>query len=396
MAESELPNLSDFIPEKARALLTGTGKDFINRIGEEAVKKVTAEVLCGENLRDQTEPLTRRRISQVCGALVAMFAKGWILQPDFTLRMSQIAANEMAAKRKLKTDGWPARWTLGLTDKLADNVLRGDASKLPKYITAFESALSDSATRCHEDCGPLTMQLSLPELGKSTSPLDWNEITRLTTALGCAALTIRGSEKSIYGKLFERLVLGSVLTILGFRFSRRSEVQTPSMVFWLSDSNDERESDATVIIAPGKVVRFDIGFIGSGNPEITKDKLSRYSRSMELNGKQAHSRTIVIVDRLPKKGSTERSAKAAGAEIVQMSHKYWPRELAMKLRSLEKGFQHPFTKMREAQIGPFIHQAIGRVNIEDFIGKLEITKLETPIDSDAGSQVNATIAIEGE
>jgi hypothetical protein len=134
MTEEKVPLLSDFIPEKAKALLSGTGKDFVNRIGVTAIKKATAEVLCGENLRDQTEPLTRRRISQICGALVAMFANGWVAQQNFSSEMSKLAAHEMAAKRKAKTDGWPARWTLGLTDKLADNVLRGDAKLLPKYI----------------------------------------------------------------------------------------------------------------------------------------------------------------------------------------------------------------------------------------------------------------------
>ncbi len=33
--------------------------------------------------------------------------------------------------------------------------------------------------------------------------LDWDGITRLTTAIGSQTLTIRGSDKSIYGKLFE-------------------------------------------------------------------------------------------------------------------------------------------------------------------------------------------------
>jgi hypothetical protein len=64
----------------------------------------------------------------------------------------------------------------------------------------------------------LALTLGIVENGKGKqTPLTWKDITRLTTAIGSLTLTIRGSDKSIYGKLFERLILGSVLSILGFQ-----------------------------------------------------------------------------------------------------------------------------------------------------------------------------------
>lgn len=61
-------SLSDLFPENSRLLLTGGGKEFIERIGVEAARKVVLSVMMGENVRTQTEPLTRRRIAQVTGA----------------------------------------------------------------------------------------------------------------------------------------------------------------------------------------------------------------------------------------------------------------------------------------------------------------------------------------
>jgi len=266
-----------------------------------------------------------------------------------------------------------------LTDKLADNVLRGDAEQLPKYLASFEAAITDSADRILEDCGRISMQFAMPGIGKSTKNLNWSDITRLTTAIGCAALTIRGSDKSIYGKIFERLVLGSVLSILGFDFVKRDDSESKKMVFWLSDSTADRECDATAIINPGKIVRFDIGFIGKGNPEITKDKISRFSRALEMEGRRTSSKSIIIVDRLPKKGSTEISAAGIGTEIVQMSYKYWPRELAAKLWKWDSKYSHPLLTMKESEMGGYLTHSIESVNIEDFVGKLNIAR---PVESE--------------
>jgi hypothetical protein len=71
------------------------------------------------------------------------------------------------------------------------------------------------------------------------------------------------------------------LHILGFEYVTPPPHKT-SRVFWLSSREERRESDATLLYEAGKGVRFDIGFIGRGNPEISLDKVSRFEREISL------------------------------------------------------------------------------------------------------------------
>lgn len=327
------PMLSELFPESSRLLLTGGGKEFIERVGVEAARQVVLGVMKGENVRSQTEPLSRRCIAQVSGAMVAMFVKGWSEIEDFNEHISDMAAQQLRTTRRSdRARVWPAQWVLGLTDKSVQNVLHSSQDGVQAYIADFEAAVRDAASKCRAELGDLRLTLGYAEDAEGRRrTLDWEDITRLTTAIGSQTLTIRGSDKSIYGKLFERLILGAFLSILGYERVNRQTNQKTESVFWLSDSSDERESDATLLIQPGKLARFDIGFIGAGNPEISKDKLSRYARELERADGISSYVTFIIVDRLPKRGTTEAAAQRIGAEITQMSMQYWPRTLAQLL-----------------------------------------------------------------
>lgn len=164
-------------------------------------------------------------------------------------------------------------------------------------------------------------------------------------AIGSETLTIRGSEKSSYGKLFEKLVLGSLLSILGFRYEASKEIGAGT--FWLSTQEDKRESDATLLYELGKGVRFDIGFIGRGNPEISLDKVTRYGREEEIQGAHWYMATIIIVDRLGKNSRVERMARNVGGEIVQMSAAFWPQVVARLLEENLEGYKHELANMSE-------------------------------------------------
>ncbi len=63
--------------KKESWFLTANGKEFIERLGVETARQVILAVLRGENIRTQTEPLTRRRVAIATGAMVYLFAKGW-------------------------------------------------------------------------------------------------------------------------------------------------------------------------------------------------------------------------------------------------------------------------------------------------------------------------------
>jgi hypothetical protein len=364
---SKLP-LNDLFPEGGRILLTGSGQEFIHRIGVEAAKQAIINVLMGENIRKQTEPLTRRRIAQISGAMVALFARGTKQIDNFTSQLSEMAVQQIRSSRKSdKASIWVAQWLVGLTGKSVQNVLRSNPEEIDAYIADFEQAVQDAAAQCRKDSGELKMALGFAEDKRGQwVELDWNDITRLTTAIGSLTLTIRGSDKSTYGKLFERLVLGSVLAILGFQHvDRRTNTKTEK-VFWLADSSDTRECDATLLLKPGKLVRFDIGFIGPGNSEISKDKLTRYAREIELGGQAYASHTFIVVDRLPDTSKTRQAADKIGAEIVQMSMQYWPRDLAQRLEG-RIGYKHRLTRMPDFKIGEYLRERLAAISIENFL-----------------------------
>ncbi len=374
---------SNLFPANSRVLLTGGGKQFIERIGATAVREAIYRVMLGENLRNLTEPLGRRRIAQVNGALVAFFTDGFLTIDQFGKRLSELSvAKLLKTKRNDKAEVWIAQWLLGLTGKANQNVLRNDREALSQYVTDFERAIQDAAKHCLQQIGDYRMTLGHYE-GKNGRKveIDWQGIVRLMTAIGAQTLTIRGSDKSMYGKLFEKLILGSVLSLLGFERVDPTRNKRDRGVFWLSDSSDIRESDATLLVAPGKLARFDIGFIGPGNSEISKDKLSRFGAELETGQGTTSSVTFIIVDRLPKTGKTEAAAAKIGAEIVQMVMQYWPRRVAQLLR-VRFGYQHAIADMKDKQLRAFLKNQLDRIAVEDFLSGVTVAELETADEDD--------------
>jgi len=196
--------------------------------------------------------------------------------------------------------------------------------------------------------------------------INWLWMTYLLNSIGAQTLAIRGSEKSAYGKLFEKLVLGSLLHILGFKHILPPP-QEYKQVFWLASRGERRESDATLLYQPGKGVRFDIGFIGRGNPEISLDKVTRFEREISLGRSTYYMATIILVDRIGANSRIERLAEEVEGTIVQMSAGYWPQQVARVLNNT-LGFKHELVTMDLDQIDNFLSRAIQKVPLEDFIG----------------------------
>lgn len=374
-------SVNDLFPESARLLLTGGGKEFVERVGVEVSRQIIVRIMMGENVRTETEPLSRRRIAQTSAAMIALFANGWLTIDNFTDRISSLALEQI--KKSRKTDNasiWISQWLIGLTGKSFQNVLRSNPEEINEYIRDFETAVEEAANKSLE-YGDLKMTLGFLEdqTGRKVE-LGWKEIIRVTTAIGSQTLTIRGSDKSIYGKLFEKLILGSILTILGFERVDRNKNTKTSRVFWLSDSSDDRESDATLVYEPGKVIRFDIGFIGKGNSEISKDKLSRYSREFETSSGSSNSITFIIVDKLPETGKTVLAAQKIGAEIIQMSMQYWTRTLAQKL-SDRIGFNHELQTIEDREMYSYLNEKLTNIAIQDFLTGLSPIEINNFDDS---------------
>lgn len=62
--------LSDYIPGECLEYVKASGSELMRRIGDDELRAIVAGVMCGENVRTATEPLTRRRLAILNAALV--------------------------------------------------------------------------------------------------------------------------------------------------------------------------------------------------------------------------------------------------------------------------------------------------------------------------------------
>ena len=123
MSSDGLSSLSDLLAPYAMSLIGSTGVDFVQQIGIDATKDVVLDVLCGRNLRDATEMVTRRRLAMLNGALLAMLLQGEAQWPGFVEQLPEFAARRLREGGLDKTEKWLTHWALGLTNKAVQNVL---------------------------------------------------------------------------------------------------------------------------------------------------------------------------------------------------------------------------------------------------------------------------------
>ena len=365
MSEDEsLNSLVGLLSDEARSLLSASGGEIIQKVGLETVRMVVLDVLSGRNLRDSTEMLTRYRLAALNTATIAMMLKGSALQADFVDKLPEIAERILRQKRLLKQERWLAQWVLGLTDKASQNVLRDNANLLAEYRQRYEVIYEEMIVQNKADFGELKAQIHLNDV--HIADLSWKFMLYLLSMIGAQTLTIRGSEKLVYGKLFEKLVLGSLLHILGFQFTGINSAVNFQREFWLSSQGERRESDATALWEAGKGVRFDIGFIGRGNTEISLDKVTRFAREVELGRSTWYMATIIIVDRIGKGSRIKQLVQLVDGDIVQMSLAYWPQEVAQILHQ-RMGFDHPLVMMPRTDIHNYLVKAIETVPLATFL-----------------------------
>jgi hypothetical protein len=352
------------IPDTGKQLASYKGSELIDRIGEEIVKEVVINVLCGTNIRSLTENLTRKRIALSNSALLMTYLNASNSIEDFQKNMPQLVSKELLTRRITAPEKAYLQWLVGLTSKSIQNVLRGNnENELVEYLDEMECSLFANAEESKKLFGDLSGTICIK--GESTN-LSWTVLTQIFTAIGAQTLALRGSEKSMYGKLFEKFILGSVLTILGFKFANHANTRSGDMIFWLSERGEKRESDATALIMPGKGVRFDIGFIGPGNTEISLDKVTRFDKERESGAEKHYMSTLIIVDRIGEGSRIVEMAKDIGGNIVQMSMSFWVKEVAGIL-SETTGFKHEILDMDSNESLCFIKSSMKLVNLKDFI-----------------------------
>jgi len=357
-------SLIELISSSDLKLLSASGSQLVQQIGMDVVRGVVLDILTGKNLRDSTEILTRRRIAALNLSTLDLFLRGSAISDDFISQLPNLAEEILSRKRLSKTERWLAQWLLGLTDKAFQNVLRDNPNAIAEYRERYVSACAEVIARHTQEQGKLRGELYLDSGTKAQ--VNWLWMTYLLNTVGAQTLAIRGSEKSAYGKLFEKLVLGSLLYILGFKHISPPP-QEYERVFWLASRNEKRESDATLLYKVGQGVRFDIGFIGRGNPEISLDKVTRFEREISLGRSKFFMATIILVDRIGANSRIERLAEEVQGTIIQMSAGYWPKQVARVLNNT-LGFKHDLLRIPDDQIELYLAKAMQQVPLEEFIG----------------------------
>ena len=350
-------SISKAFPDDARDLLLVRGRDLLDTLGLPALRTVVSQVLCGVNIRSATETLTQRRISLLNAAMLQTYTN---LAND-GMNSDQIidaAFNEIRSRNTTAEEKIVLRWMLGLTAKQVQNVLRSNDEVWKQYVENLKLSLASSAEKTHDQYGvfPLTSSKS------AKSDLDWGWGLSLLMAIGSQTLATRGSEKSLYGKFFEKMIMGSVLSVLGFELTSDSNLGEHS--FMLS-STSKRESDATAIWKIGEGVRFDIGFIGRGNPEITLDKVTRFERDFEISGVRTHLKTFIIVDVVGPRSGIIELAKRADGVIIQMSASDWVKTLGSELEKALTGFKSPVSNLSHKDYVKFIEEGVKNAPLED-------------------------------
>ncbi len=353
-----------YFPEQAKKNFSSKGKDIIQEIGTDIIKGVIFDVLTGKNLRDSTELLTRKRIITINAATLTMLIKGSSTEKNFIGNLPSTASQKLIQGKLKKDEKWLLEWILGLTDKGMQNILRDDTSGLEKYTNDYIAITKKAIEEFRNDYGELSGTIHLNSEEKAN--LNWEFIIQLMTIVGSQTLAVRGSDKSKFGKLFEKLILGTLLKVLGFTMEDPHALHKTDKVFWLSEREDKRESDATLLYGKGKGVRFDIGFIGRGNPEISLDKVSRFEREIELGRQKYYMATIIIVDRVGPGSRIESLAEAINGHIVQMSGAYWPLAVAKILKETV-GYSNEILNQNTETIDNFLKKEMRNISIEELL-----------------------------
>ena len=356
--------LHELIPEDSVKLVKYSAQDLVDRLGRDIIAGVVESILCGGNYRDLTEGLTQRRILLMNASLLTTYLKALNSIEDFQENISHIIKSELGVARLKKNMKSYLYWFLGLTGKSIQNVVR-DNEGFEKYLSALDNNMNEISQYVIKQYGDIDVMLKNDGVEYM---MKWPSLLRCMLAMSAQTLTIRGSEKSMYGKFFEKMVLGSVLTLIGANYVDKDDTSKNKMVFWLSQTDDEkRECDATLLLRGGFGVRFDIGFIGQGNPEIVADKLSRYERAAERGEHRLYASTIVLTDKIADDSNIMNIARRISAYVIQMSGTYWVYELAKTLKEEFEFYDHPLLSMTQQESINYVKENIRKIDMALFV-----------------------------
>jgi hypothetical protein len=267
------------------------------------VRGAVLHLMCGGNYRDITERCVRERLN-ICHS--------WLLSVAHQARAKfgatwakTLLKNLLNSSDKHQVMKDLQFWLVGLMKKTAENLelKPTEPKEFLEFLDAMFAACQNVAANARWPSGNVTIGL-VNEKTRQTELLGLDESLWLLQIVGASTLTLRGSNKAIFGKRFERAFLRASLELLGLKLDQS---------FWLNIERDAevgREADAEVETKRGRI-RIDMGLIGVGNQEVSEDKLNRVGR----NG-------VVLVDRLGRKSSVMETAERLGVKLIQIRHQF--------------------------------------------------------------------------
>ena len=353
----------DEFNEIGKRCIRATRSEFTNMIGEDGLKDIIRSVFLGGNVRDTTEFITQRRLMRSFAATYELYIK--ILSDNLSdiTSFANLVFDDLLTSLT-GTEKTFCYWLLGLTKKGFDNIVR-TRENLKDYKNSFVSSVQETITDLSEQFGEISGNI---KLGESEMPVSWTTLMMLSMCMSAQTLTLRGSAKSMNGKLFEKLVLGTLLTIMGFGYcpAPPSEIDINKKLFWLSNMDEnERETDATLIYN-GTAISIDIGFIGKGNPEISLDKVTRFNRYKEIAGVDHTMKTIIIVDTVAENSDLPNKAARVGGIVLQMIKQDWIVSFAKAVCSIY-GLDHPLQHKTAGELDAYLQFQMADIDIQRFI-----------------------------
>lgn len=343
--------------------IKATSSDFTNMVGEEGVRDIVKKVFLGGNVRDITEFITQRRLINSYSAMLDLFLKEIGDKTETTEDYASYVAKDLI---KSKGDAKMLDlWLLGLTKKGLDNIVRTQEN-IVDYQYSFTESMDDTVDDLENAYGALSGTI---EIDGRKMDLNWNVMSFMLMAIGAQTLSIRGSAKSMNGKMFEKLVLGSILSVMGFTFlaAPPNRIDKTKKYFWLSNMDEnERETDATVIYN-GVAISIDIGFIGKGNPEITLDKVTRFNAYKQIGGLPHDMATIIIVDTVGENSDLFNKADRVNGHVLQMKNKDWTIDFSKTLCKI-MNISHELSDMRISDLDNYFENKLKAIDMSKFIG----------------------------
>jgi len=257
------------------------------------VRKIVLTILVGQNYRTSIETATSLEIScymswvlSVCHKAKLEFGNDWLS------KLQGVCVDSTGVEAD-----WLGVWLMGLTIKTQQNL--GVKAKRADYLKQVKVA-NDKLVRQYAN----TTSIELYSKGLAPMKLSTGDSIWLLQIAGAAVLTVRGSKKSSVGKLLEKAIARACFTALGLVENHDFKINLAA------DKEVERETDAEIKTRRG-TVRVDVALIGTGNQEVSEDKLSRVGR---------HG--IVIVDKLGARSKVPGNADKAGVHLtVIQGHK---------------------------------------------------------------------------